>query len=290
MKRHDPYTRIQRQQLSSVGFLIPLLTVAVIFQVFNPHNDLFVKVSFLVLDVMLLLAGVFALFRYRLNLKRLDQRRERALQGDRSLVAREQPLADPDMLPLPTTIKLDQSRRAVVLLGSGIAFVVFLPFVIGVVIGSGQSHHSPGNHALLVTALIILGGAVVALLVALVLIFYLMHSQLIFTIAVDERGLSSTYRGITSTITWSDARLFAVLNPEKPSTMRFYELSNEQTVVRWVNMPARTLFQRRENRVYVEYRRNVQALLALIVARTGLPLSDLSPSSGARTVLNEIER
>ncbi len=119
----------------------------------------------------------------------------------------------------------------------------------------------------------------------LVLIFFLMRSQLIFTIVVDERGLSSTYQGITSTINWSDARLFAVLNPDKPSTMRFYELSNEHTVVHWVNMPTRTLLQRRENMVYVEYRRKVQALLALIVARTGLPLYDLSPPSGARAVL-----
>jgi hypothetical protein len=112
-----------------------------------------------------------------------------------------------------------------------------------------------------------------------------MRSQLIFTIIVDEWGLSSTYQGITSSINWSDARLFAVLNLEKPSVMRFYELSNEHTVVRWVNMPARLLFRRGETMMYIEYRRNVQALLALIVARTGLPLYDLSPS-GARAVLS----
>ena len=72
--------------------------------------------------------------------------------------------------------------------------------------------------------------------------------------------------------------------------MRFYELSNEHTVVQWVNMPARALLQRRENMVYVEYRRKVQALLSFIVARTGLPLYDLSLSSGARAVLSSIER
>ncbi len=286
MKRNDPYTRIQRQQLSSMGILILLLTVVAIFEAFNPRNDLFAKVIFLVPYVMLLIVGAFAIFRYRLNLKRLDQRRERALQGDRSLLAREQPLADPTMLPLPTTIKLDQSRRAVVFLGLVIAFVVFISFVIGIVAGSSQSHHSLSHDALLLTVLIILGGAMVALLVALVLIFFLMRRQLIFTIIVDERGLSSTYQGITSSITWSDARLFAVLNPEKPSMMRFYELSNEHTVVRWVNMPARLLFRRGETMVYIEYRRNVQALLAFIVARTGLPLYDLSPSSGARAVLS----
>ncbi|SRR5260221_4745005 len=290
MKRNDPYTRTQRQQLSTLGIIILLLTVTALFEVFNPRIDLFDKVIFLVPYVILLIVGVFTIFRYRSNLKRLDQRRERALQGDRSLLAKEQPLPDPNLLPLPTTIQLDQSKRAVVLLGSVIAFVLFLPFVVGVVIGSGQSHHSSGNHALLLTLLIILGGAVVALLVALVLIFFLLRSQLIFTIVVDEQGLSSTYRGITSSINWSDARLFAVLNPEKPSAMRFYELSNEYTVVRWVNMPTRTLLQRRENMVYVEYRRKVQALLSLIVARTGLPLYDLSPSSGAKAGLSEIER
>lgn len=285
MKRNDPYTRMQRQRLSTLSITIPLLTVVAIFEAFNPRNDLFAKVIFLVPYVMLLIVGAFAIFRYRLNLKRLDQRRERALQGDRSLLAREQPLPDPNMLPLPTTIKLDQSRRAVVFLGLVIAFVVFIPFVIGIVAGLSQSHHSLSYDALLLAVLIILGGAMVALLVALVLFFFLLRSQLIFTIIVDERGLSSTYQGITSSINWSDARLFAVLNPEKPSVMRFYELSNEQTVVRWVNMPARLLFRRGETMVYIEYRRNVQALLALIVARTGLPLYDLSPS-GARAVLS----
>jgi hypothetical protein len=286
MKRNDPYTRIYRQQLSTLSITIPLMTLVAIFEIFNPRNDLFGKVIFLVLYVMLLIVGVFAIFRYRSNLKRLDQRRERALQGDRSLLAGEQPLADPNLLPLPTTIKLDQPRRAVVFLGSVIAFAVFIPFVVGIVIGLGRSHHSLGNHAWLLTVLIILGGAVVALLVALVLIFFLMRSQLIFTIVVDEQGLSSTYQGITSSINWLDVRLLAVLNPEKPSAMRFYELSNEHTVVRWVNMPTRPLFGRGENRVYIEYRRKVQALLAFIVARTGLPLYDLSPSSGARAGLS----
>src|SRR5580700_9434808 len=75
--------------------------------------------------------------------------------------------------------------------------------------------------------------------------------------------------GITSSINWSDAHLFAVLNPEKPSVMQFYELSNEHTVVRWVNMPARSLFQRKKNKRHAEYRRNVLALLSLVAARTG---------------------
>jgi len=269
--------------------MILLLTVVVIFEVFLPRTDLFVKVIFLVPYAILLIVGAFAIFRYRSNLKRLDQQRERALRGDRSLLAREQPLPDSHILPIPTTIKLDQSRRAVVFLGFIFALAIFIPFVIGIVIGSSQSHHSPGNGTLLLTLFIILCGAVVALLLALVLIFFLLRRQLISTIVVDERGLSSTYQGITSSINWSDTRLFAVLNPEKPSVIQFYELSNEHTVVRWVNLPARTLLQRRGSMVHVEYRRKVQALLSFIVARTGLPLYDLSPSSDARAGLSSIE-
>ena len=281
MKRNDPYTRIQRQSLATMGITIPLLTVVVIFEFLNPHNDLLIRVIFLILYVILLLAGVFAVFRYRSNLKRVDQKRERALQGDRSLLAGEQPLPDQHILPIPTTIKLDQSRRAVIFLGLALVLVLFIPFVIGIVAGTGQSHHSTATNALLLIVFIILSGFGVALLVAFVLIFFLLRNQLNFTIVVDEQGLSSIYQGVTSSITWSEARLFAVLNPEKPSTMRFYELSNEHTVVRWVNMPAHALFQRKERMMYVEYRRKVQALLSVIVARTGLPLYDLSPSSGA---------
>ena len=68
--------------------------------------------------------------------------------------------------------------------------------------------------------------------------------------------------------------------------MRFYELSNEYMVVRWVNMPTRTLFQRRENMAYAEYRRKIQVLLAFIVAKTGLQLYDLSSSSSAKAGLS----
>ncbi len=64
MKRNDPYTRIQRQQLSTLSITIPLLTVTALFQVFNPRNDLFLKVSYLVPYVILLIVGVFAIFRY----------------------------------------------------------------------------------------------------------------------------------------------------------------------------------------------------------------------------------
>src|SRR5258708_28487765 len=130
MKRNDPYTRTQRQQLSTLGIIILLLTVTALFEVFNPRIDLFDKVIFLVPYVILLIVGVFTIFRYRSNLKRLDQRRERALQGDRSLLAKEQPLADPHILPIPTTIKLDQSKRALVFLGFVIAFAFFIPFMI----------------------------------------------------------------------------------------------------------------------------------------------------------------
>lgn len=279
VKKNDPYTRIQRQGLYALRITIPLMTVTALLIFLNPHNDLLYKVMFLVLDVVMLLLGGFAYIRSRSNLKRLEERRQSALEGDNSLLAREQPVPDAQILPLPVIIKLDQSRRAVVFLSLSIAFILFLLFVVGIAFGVGQSHHNPTNQALLLIVLSILGGLVVALLTAFILIFYLLRTQLTFTIVVDDLGLSSTYQDITSTINWSDARLFAVLNQEKPAAMRFYELSNEHTVVRWVNMPERAIFQLKENRANAEYRRKVLALLSLIAARTGLPLYDLSTKS-----------
>lgn len=278
MTRNDPYSRIQRQQLWTLGITIPLLTLAALLQLFNPRNELFIKVGFLLIYAIVLIAGGIAIFRYRSKLKRLDQRRERALQGDRSLLAREQPLPDPHILPIPTTIKLDQSRRAVVALSFAIAFIIFIAFVIGIVAGSVQRHSNSSSNILVFALLAILGGAVFAVLIALVLIFYIMRTQLIFTIKVDEQGLTSTYQGVTASINWSDARLFAVLSPDRPFAMRFYELSNERTVVRWAKMPARALLQRKENKRFVEYRCKVEALHSFIVARMGLSLYDLSPS------------
>lgn len=278
MKRNDPYTRIQRQQLSSLSITLPALVLLVIFEVVNPYNAPVVKVIFLVPFALALILGLLAIIRIRTDFKQLELRRERALRGDRSLLAREQPLADPNALPLPTTIRLDQSRRVVVFVGIVIALVIFISFVVGIVIGT--SHYRSGNDALLLIFLIVLGAAAVALLFALVLIFFLLRRQLIFTIVVDEQSISSTYQGITSSIRWSDVRLFAVLNPEKFATMRFYELSNAQTVVRWVDMPTRTVVQRKNNRANLEYHRNVEALLSFVAGRTGLLLYDLSPSTG----------
>ena len=73
---------MQRQHLSTIGITLPLLTITAIVEVFNPGINLFLKVIFLIVYAMVLIVGVFALFRSRSNLKRLDQRRERALQGD----------------------------------------------------------------------------------------------------------------------------------------------------------------------------------------------------------------
>ena len=275
--KNDPYTRMERQRFAGLSISLPLMILSTLLVSLNPHNDLLYKVLFLILDAAMLIVGGIALFHYRSNLKHLDERRQRALQGDDSLLAREQPTPDSQILPLPTTIKLDQSRRAIVFLSLSIAFILFLIFVVGITAGVGQSHHGLNNHTLLLIVFTILGAFVVALLAAFILIFFLLRNQLSFTIVADEYGLSSTYQGITSTINWSDARLFAVLNQEKPSAMRFYELSNESTVVRWVNMPERAMFQRKENRANAEYRRKVLALLSLIAARTELPLYDLSP-------------
>lgn len=279
MKMNDPYARMQRQQLSSLSLTLPVMTLIVLIEVAILHNPLVIKGVFLILYALVLAAAAATVFRIRANLKQLEQKRERALRGDRSLLAREQPLANPNFLPLPTTIRLDKSRRVVVALGMMIALLIVIPFVIGLAIGLSQGYHNLANNALLLIVAVIFGGAVAALLLALALILFLLRSQLIFTIVVDERGISSTYQGVTSSINWSEARLFAVLSQERAATMRYYELSNGRTIVGWLDMPQYTLFRRMNNPANLEYRRKVQALLSYIVARTGLPLYDLSPST-----------
>jgi len=41
MKRNDPYSRVQRQRLSTLGITIPLLTLLAVLQIFNPRTELF---------------------------------------------------------------------------------------------------------------------------------------------------------------------------------------------------------------------------------------------------------
>ncbi len=285
MMREDPYTRQQRHQISSLMLLFGGLVLIEFVQLFNPGNDLVFRLFFFSLMCILLIIGGIGIFASLARLKRLVQLRESVLNGGSASLASEQPIPDAGALPLPATIELDRSgkrRPAAFLIGLVAAlFIIGIP--VGIIFYANSPHppprnpsaHNPNETLLLVVSVISII-AVIVLLSALILIARRARVQLLYKIVVDEQGLTSTYQGVTASISWSDARLFAITSPAKPANISMYELGGTTTVVCWINLPARPLFGWGVNAASTEYQSKVQALLSLIAARTALPLYDFN--------------
>jgi hypothetical protein len=110
------------------------------------------------------------------------------------------------------------------------------------------------------------------------------------TIDVTEQGLRARFGGQKGVVRWEEARLFAMYptwGVRKSGSSITYELSSTTDIARWTWVLRPTFFPQ-----YMvptvprdDYHRQMQALNALIVARTGLPLANLgaeAPSDGQR--------
>jgi hypothetical protein len=80
----------------------------------------------------------------------------------------------------------------------------------------------------------------------------------------------------TRSIRWDEARLFAIYQGKETGESIEYELSGPVTILRWHRLKqTRWSSWRKPALPFYEYDRQMEALLALIAARTGLPLYDL---------------
>ena len=82
-------------------------------------------------------------------------------------------------------------------------------------------------------------------------------------------------------MSWKDAQLFAVSGINKPKRPKLYELSNPDTVARWIWLPRDMYFfyPLEPETSYEEYKQKMQALLEYIEAKTHLPLYDLTETT-----------
>lgn len=214
--------------------------------------------------------------------KRIERRRLAAAGGDRSLLAVEQPIANPAALQLPYTITLRRSKESISLL-IGIA-LVFALLMAGIFawLNDGFLFISPDRfHNFLVLFAITAALMVIGLLA--IFLSPLGHQK----VEVTEQGLSARYGGQRGAVRWEEARLFAMYNTwgaQKSGSSITYELSSATAIARWIWVQRPNLFGMSmvSTVPFDEYNRQMQALNALIVARTGLPLSDLraEPTSG----------
>lgn len=75
---------------------------------------------------------------------------------------------------------------------------------------------------------------------------------------------------------WDEMRVFTIIGSNKRGRVQVYELANPEKVLRFICLPRRSLFSSYKPTVsYDEYDQQIQALLNLIAAKTGLPLYDL---------------
>jgi hypothetical protein len=95
---------------------------------------------------------------------------------------------------------------------------------------------------------------------------------------VTEGGLISN-AGIKVIMPWYEARLFAMygtFGAQKSGAAITYELSSARDIVRWTWFLRKTYWVDIEPMMsHDEYNRQMQALLSLVTAKTGLPLYDL---------------
>ncbi|GLV55358.1 hypothetical protein KDH_22050 [Dictyobacter sp. S3.2.2.5] len=101
------------------------------------------------------------------------------------------------------------------------------------------------------------------------------------TIEVSQSGITTYGGGESGYVPWQDARLFAVYRSFNARDDQFsltYELSSATDIVRWtavVRHPVLSLLHMTPDISQQEYQQQIQALNALVVARTSLSLYDL---------------
>jgi hypothetical protein len=207
--------------------------------------------------------------------EQIEQRRFAAIRGNRALLAVEQPVANPFALQLPCTIKSRPGK-------GGILFIIAISLIVALLLVGLPSWLNnnflffSSNRLYNFLILFAIAASVMTILL-LVLFFSPIGTQ---KIVVTEQDLSVSAGGQKSTIRWEEARLFAVYNAfgaQKSGAVLTYELSSIRNIVRWSWVQRRDRFNMRlvPTIPLDEYNRQMQALNELIVARTGLPLSDL---------------
>lgn len=200
----------------------------------------------------------------------LEQRRQAAASGDQRFLAAVQPIPDISALSVPITIR-QQSNWSVTSL-------IIIPLCVSL-LALAISHFLPDRtfDALLFIA----SGILTVCLWSLQL--WAIYSQRRTQITVTEDGL--TLRGLhpnVRSISWKDARLFAIADlfgAKKYPYPILFEVSSAHEVIRWAWLRPSSrgiLYFAKSVVPPEEYNKQMQDLLSLIAAHTGLSLYDLS--------------
>ena len=204
--------------------------------------------------------------------KRIEQRRFAAVRGDRTLLAAEQPVPNATSMVLPMTIKLRYSKEFWLLMTGAILLLALLFAAILTLFNNAPLLFTSNRPLFFLVSFSILAFIFVILIVVILAI--VSRQQ----IEVTESGLTARYGGKVSSMTWNEARLFAMYDTfgvQKRAAM-IYELSSAGAIARWTWVRHKTPFVGLEPTVSIdEHYGQMQALTELVASKTGLPLYDL---------------
>lgn len=204
--------------------------------------------------------------------KRIEQRRFAIIQGDQTALADEQPGPNVASMQLPVTIKMGYTKKFL-LLQAGIILLVAV-YIAGTFswIGPWFSTSNP----LLYFLLVFFASAILLIVLIVFLLFSRAGRQ---QVEVTENGIRTWYAGKAAMVRWEEARLLAMYNAfgaQKSGAAITYELSSARDIARRTWVWRRTYLPGREPTVSLdEHNRQMQELLAMVQAKTGLPLYDL---------------
>ena len=210
--------------------------------------------------------------------RRIEKLRFAAANGDRTLLADEQPVPDAFALSLPTTIRLQPSKWLVLqMLGWTGVLVLLIVGAFNLFRNAFVTFTATNFQAFLVFF-----SLSVALIWSIFFVFILVYRRQ--KIEITEQGLSVNYFGGHGKIKWDEARLFArypTFGDRKSKRTITYELSSTTDIIRWTWIQSKLFFPSMEPAIpLAEYHQQMQALFSLVAARTGLPLHNLTSNPG----------
>ena len=240
-------------------------------QHFSHSTALSGPILLMILSACYLILGILQL-RYW---GRIERHRFAAVRGNQLFLAAEQPTADAASLPLPTTIITPRRGKKAFLLIIGMTMLMAMFF-------AGWFTWFDSNPLLLVAdhLLNFLALSAIGFLAASILFFAILFSPLARQqVKVTEGGLAAREGLQTLTVMWHEARLFAMYGTfggQRRGASITYELSSARAIVRWTWFLRKTYWVDLDQAIsHDEYNRQMQALLSLVAAKTGLPLYDL---------------
>lgn len=217
--------------------------------------------------------------------KRFDQKRQAAAQGDASLLADEQPVPDAQAVSLPLTIRMRSNRRLMVTMTVTLFLLLILPFIGGLVFGLFASGPDSINTALMDMGpfLIILGAWTLVVLLIVGIMYAVLYTKAREQVTLTDYGIMVS--GLTprpQSISWSEARLFTIVNPYNFKRLKdrqplVLEVASEHDLVRWTWLRPKSFRSGFAIPVLPpeEYEQQMRNVLSVIAAKTGLPLYDL---------------